>query len=362
MTGRSLPGDLQRLLGARRAAGARSPSAGISKARSGRGPDGRLRGSGSGSDAPPAPGPRPGPAPRGPARAPRQRAVQAARWRSGPPGARRGVCPPLGSRLPPLPTSPPADGRAPRPSLAAPSPSPPLRSPVPAPAGGAPGSLPRQRRLTRSPSPARRDTSPMLSLSLKHRKKKHAPRPNARPQSVRNCLPAQDQAVREGTRRFLPERLPGVLTQRDATSCLSPSPGKSCRPRLEGGIQGWRLPGLGSVPSLTFVCPALEVCHKEGSTIGVKAATPLPRVPGCQGARGAPTPHQHLAPHCLAHPASVLPFLLHTPCKLRLHFRTETTEGHWPAAGKEQWPSPLYGQAGAAPKPHSLTSVGCLEA
>lgn len=85
----------------------------------------------------------------------------------------------------------------PRGSLASPR-SPPLRSASPAPAGPAPGSLPRQRRLTRSPSPARRDTSPMLSLSLKQREKKHAPRGN-RASSVQAKLPP-----RAGTAAGLP--------------------------------------------------------------------------------------------------------------------------------------------------------------
>lgn len=53
VTGRSLPDDLQRLPGARGAAGVRSPSAGISEAPGAVGQ--RLRGSR--SDAPPAPAP-----------------------------------------------------------------------------------------------------------------------------------------------------------------------------------------------------------------------------------------------------------------------------------------------------------------
>lgn len=269
MTGSSLPGDLQRLLGACRAAGARSPSAGISNARSGRGPDGRLRGSGSSSDAPPAPGPRPGPASRAPARAPRLRAVQAARPRvegGGPPAlsAPGGSAPrtPSAPRPGSLPSSPGGQPHPPfsRRSLSVPSsalPRPRLR-------WRGPGLPPQAKAADAlSPSPARRDTSPMLSLSLKHREKKHPPRRNACLQPVRNCLrtrhrhrplPAQGQAGREGTRRPAPAfpglRRPGVLTQRDLPSTF---------PREAAVLGGWRgqegtaparaaLPELESVP------------------------------------------------------------------------------------------------------------------
>lgn len=211
MTGRSLPGDLQRLLRARGTAGARSLSAGISKARSGRGRDARLEGSG--SDAPPAPGPRPGPAspaqPRAPGlRAdwpPRRQREEAARSRSALPEARR-------------PRSPSAPRPGSRPSLASPSPSPPLRypSPVPRPRWPGPGFLPGQRRLTRFPSPARQDTSPMLSLSLKQGEKTCTERRRA--SSAQAKLPS-----RAGTAADLPTPDPGCGAVRGAKRPPSPA-------------------------------------------------------------------------------------------------------------------------------------------
>lgn len=128
MTGRSLPGDLQRLLGARRTAGARSPSAGISKARS----PGAARTGGSGAPAPtrrprrdPAPAPPPVPRPRHPGcgrfRLPGRQRREAARLRSAPRGARRRVRPLVCAGAPSLPL--PAGSRPPfsRRSLSVPS-------------------------------------------------------------------------------------------------------------------------------------------------------------------------------------------------------------------------------------------------
>lgn len=258
MTGRSLPGDLQRLLRARGAAGVRSLSASISKARSGRGLDGRLEGSR--SDAPPAPGPRPGPAscaqPRAPGlqgdRRPGRQHGETARSRSALPGARR-------------PQSRSARRPGSRPTLASPSPSPPLRSSSPAPAG--PAGLPpwaKEPDALSQPGPpgyfsdavtvfktGRKKTCTERKCESSVQAKLPSPAGTAAglPAPRPGCRAVRERDPTPSARPPWP-RLPGVLTQPDSTSPRAPSP------RKDGGAGGgvhssvgaYGLRGLGSVP------------------------------------------------------------------------------------------------------------------
>lgn len=296
MTGRSLPSDLQRLLGPRRAAGRRSLSAGISKARSGHGLDERLEGSS--SDAPPAPGPRPGPAScaqpgatglRADRRPSRQHGG-ATRSRAALPGARRPRSPLPQPGLPPH--------SRPRPLcllLCAPRPPPPLARP---------GSLPGQRRLTRFPSPARRDTSLMLSLSLKQGEKKMhreetrvlSPSETAFARAPARAAPPQGQSAGQWERYPAPSARPlrpEAPWHFDSAGHYSPFPksGKElwCEWGGAGPLQSGRLRGRGSVPRLTFVFLILGVWHNIGYVIHFGYISALrPRLPGRR--RGAPHP------------------------------------------------------------------------
>lgn len=239
MTGRSLPGDLQRLLGAGGAAGVRPPGASISKAHAGaaRGRAARLP--------PPPRGPRPAP-PRTPAR-------------------RRREAPGLGARAPPLRAAP---GPLPGPSR-------------PAPAGL--DSVPTPRRLTRC-EPGPPGYFPMLSPSLKHWENTHAPGGNARPPTA-EAAPARRTAARprasptpgSGCRRLEgapgPGGAEGALGGRDAaTSCRSPP---SVRERLVVTERS------GDWGHLLCKSESWKFAHTR-SAVNFTDTSPLWR-PGCQG-------------------------------------------------------------------------------
>lgn len=315
MTGRSLPGDLQRLLGARRTAGARSPSAGISKARSGCGPDGRLRGSG--SDAPPAPGPRPGPASRAPARAPRLRAVQAAR----PPaegGGPLALSAPGGS----APRSPSALRPGSLPSLPAGSRPPFSRRSLSVPSSA----LPRPRLRWRGPGlPPQAKAADALSqpgppgyfsnaVTVFKTQGEKTCTETKRASSVRAKLashtgtaaglpPPRARRLERAPRAQCPApalpglTFPGVSTQRYATPYLSPSPGRGCPARLEGATPASAPAWAGVSPPVNhyFPCPESLTQHGVNDQVhGSYTSAWRPRLPGRR--RSAPTPPAPNAP------------------------------------------------------------------
>lgn len=200
------PGDLQRLLGARGAAAVRSPGAGISEARSGRGPGRRL----------------PAPAQ---TRRPRRDPPWPRLPRPGlgrPDGGGRGAqgAGEAQEEADSAPGTPPArlPGALPGPSPASPRPL--LLVPVRTPAGG-PKLPPQAEAAAALPGPAP-DTSPMLSLPLKQRARKQAPRGNARPRrSKRNCPRAVPVPSRP------PRAYGGHLSP-------APAPDRSSRARVPG--------------------------------------------------------------------------------------------------------------------------------
>lgn len=163
---------------------------------------------GSRSDAPPAPGPAPAPPPAPRPRPPgwwRTRGTGSGRSAGG--GGQRSRDPP--ARLP---------GALPGPGPASPRPL--LLVPARTPAGG-PELPPQAEAAAALPGPAP-DTSPMLSLPLKQRARKQAPRGNARPpRSKRNCPRAVPVPSRP------PRAYGGHLSP-------APAPDRSSRARVPG--------------------------------------------------------------------------------------------------------------------------------
>ena len=146
--------------------------------------------------------------------------------------------------------------------------------------------------------------------------------------------------------------LPGRHRRLDSAGCyLSfPESGRDCPARPEGATPA-------STPPWAAVSPQGHQCFPLrwkvdttlGSGINFTQATLGPRAP----------PHQHLAPRCHRHPVSVLPFLLHTPCKPPLHFRTERQKvtgqlpgkGHGPVPATHSLPSATGSLAPSPPSP-----------
>lgn len=143
------------------------------------------------------------------------------------------------------------------------------------------------------------------------------------------------------------------MTRPDATSHLSPNPGKDCHAGVEGSTTESASMWAGVSPPVNICFPGPGSLTKQRVNDrfpGCYTCTSRPRLPGRRRwGEGGPYSTAAGAPaRAASHTQTfILPLRLHTACMLLLHFRSQLV-------GKGPWPGLYYGRGVLLSPPQSL--------